>query len=1460
MNSLKIAVAGVLLVLTGCTSPQPDFGKLPLTFEENRGQAHADARFVARGPGYSLLLTASGNEIALRNEEKAISIRTRLLNANLDPHIEGEQGLTGKVHYLRGSEPSRWLTDVPTYGRVKYQGVYDNVDLVYYGNQSQLEYDFVVHPGGDPKSIVLGFDGADDLSLDGGGNLVLRSHGSELIQQKPVLYQYDGGQRREIQGGYRIDEDNEVTFDVGAYDPAETLVIDPILTYSSFLGGTDGDEVGRGVATDAAGNVYLTGSTTSTDFRTAAPYQATASTPDPELGFSDAFVTKLNAAGTALVYSTYFGGSSDDDARAIALDSSGNVVIAGMTESSNLPTTTGALRTTCNTSAGGTCTDAFVSKLNSTGSALVYSTYLGGNGDDEARGVAIDTTGNAYVAGKTLSTNFTTTAGAFSTNSVLGGFVTKFSPTGSVVYSTYFGVDGGATEVRGIAVDSAGSAFITGSTPASATTGTDVFVTKLNSAGTAALYSQFVRGARDEAGHAIAVDSTGQAYVTGQTSSINFTTTTGAAQRTFGGGPSFKSSDAGGNWSAGNAGMTRTSLYAIAVAATTPATIYAGADDELAGGLFKSTDGGLNWSAASTGISDPRIHALAVHPAAPATLYVGTRATGVYKSTDGGANWSVTGQATGFITALAVDPLTPETVYAAVDGAGISRSTNGGGSWTAINNGLSSLSVRTIAIHPTSPATIYAGTAAGIYKTTNGGTSWASFSTGLFDPNVNVLVLDPRNPNTVYAATNSVGIFRSTNGGSFWFSANGGLTSSTFGILVTSLVADPVSGTMYAAIGESNVSRIFKSSTGTAWTGTSLYAARINAIAIESANPNTIYAASAGGSDAFVAKWDAAGTLAFSTYLGGYRDEAGNSIAVDSSGNAYLAGNTSSTNFPAVNALQTTFGGGSDLTTDAFYAKIDSTVAVVYSSFLGGNGNDFGNGISIDSSGNAYIAGQTGSSNFPTAAPFTAVRPGLQDAFVAKVTETSTSPYTLVSRGGSVLSSLGASTAIGAGYARILPGAGTATPSGLAIFSLRQNNTLVSEAAVPASTLLTSGRIYAEVGGGADTGLAIANPNSQTATITFYFTDANGVSTAVSTTPIGANAQIAKFLSGPPFNGGSAVQGSFSFTSNVPVAVVALRGFTNERSEFLMTTLPVTDLLAAPSTDSILFPHFADGDGFTTQFVLVNPGDTTLTGSIQFYDKGTDTTPGQVLTRTVDGVSGTTFNYSIPSRSAKRLRTAGTGTLQSGSVRLVPTATQRRPDGVIIFTYKQSGITVSEAGVPSLRSGLAFRLYAEATAGFTAGQVGSAQTGIAIANASTAPATVNFELHTLTGTSTGLTGAKVIPGNGQVSMFLTDIPGFATLASPFQGVLRISTASSAGISVVGLRGRWNERNEFLMTTTQPISESQAPGSSEQFFPHFADGGGFTTQFILFNGSTDQAYSGTLRFLTDAGRAASLGVR
>jgi hypothetical protein len=421
----------------------------------------------------------------------------------------------------------------------------------------------------------------------------------------------------------------------------------------------------------------------------------------------------------------------------------------------------------------------------------------------------------------------------------------------------------------------------------------------------------------------------------------------------------------------------------------------------------------------------------------------------------------------------------------------------------------------------------------------------------------------------------------------------------------------------------------------------------------------------------------------------------------------------------------------------------------------------------------------------------------------------------------------------------------------MAIFSYRQSGILVSEAAVNASPLITSGRISAEVGGGVDTGLAIANPNSQPVTLTFYFTDQSGTNSPTGTTTIPANSQIARFLTQAPFNGGASITGTFTFTATAPVAAVALRGLTNERPDFLITTLPIADLAAPPVTTPLLFPHFAEGGGWVTQIVLVNPSDQAIAGSVQFS-----------VAVNISGQTATTFPYSIPARTSRILRTAGTGTaIQSGSVKLNPAAGNRTPVGLGIFSFRKNNITVSEAGVPAVPAGAAFRLYAEASGFFNTQQVGSAQTGVAIVNDGSTPATVNFELTRLNGTSSGLTGVETIPANGQVAKFLNQISGFEGVQVPFHGVLRISSTSSpSGIAVVGLRGRYNERGDFLITTTQPSDESAPAASSEQFFPHFADGGGYTTQFVLFNGSTDQSSSGSLRFFSQSGQSLSLTVR
>ena len=446
--------------------------------------------------------------------------------------------------------------------------------------------------------------------------------------------------------------------------------------------------------------------------------------------------------------------------------------------------------------------------------------------------------------------------------------------------------------------------------------------------------------------------------------------------------------------------------------------------------------------------------------------------------------------------------------------------------------------------------------------------------------------------------------------------------------------------------------------------------------------------------------------------------------------------------------------------------------------------------------------------------------------------------FAVVDRGGVSSVSSGTNPDLTVGYAAIQPNAGSAAPSGVAIFGFRQNNVLVSEAGVPASQAIRSGRIYAEVNGPVNTGLAIANPNNQPVTVSFYFTNSSG-DFGNDTTTIPAYGQIAAFLDQKPFNGPATLSGSFTFTASAPVAVIALRGLTNERGEFLITTLPVADLTST-STGAIVFPHFADGGGWTTQFVLVNPSDNVLTGSVQFVGQS-----GGPATVAANGQSSSNFEYSIPARSSQKMQTAGTGaSLILGSVRIIPASNTVVPSGLAIFSFRNAaGITVAEAGVQAATAGAAFRLYAEAT--------GSIQTGIAVANTSSNAATVAVEVTRLDGSSIGLTGTLSIPANGQTAVFLNQVQGFGSLQVPFQGVLRLS--SSAPIAVTGLRSRYNERNDFLITTTPPTNESAAPSSSALFFPHIADSRGYTTQFILFSGRPGSP-AGTIQFFSQTGGA------
>jgi pimeloyl-ACP methyl ester carboxylesterase len=473
-----------------------------------------------------------------------------------------------------------------------------------------------------------------------------------------------------------------------------------------------------------------------------------------------------------------------------------------------------------------------------------------------------------------------------------------------------------------------------------------------------------------------------------------------------------------------------------------------------------------------------------------------------------------------------------------------------------------------------------------------------------------------------------------------------------------------------------------------------------------------------------------------------------------------------------------------------------------------------------------------------------------------EVKSTTATAYRIADLGAVEASTGGYADAVTAGYARIEPSAQMTAPSGMAIYSFRQNDVVASEATMPATPLMTSGRIYAEITSTTNTGLAIVNPSTAAALISYYFTSDTGLESLRGTFPIPGGGQIAQFLDQAPFSAAAPFGGTFTFTSSTPVVAIALRGLINERHDFLMTTLPVSEL-KTPGQDVTVFPHFADGGGWSTKILLVNPTDEAMSGTISFFDQGTATTAGKLVGVIIEGQTSSSFGYSIPPRSSKRFQTAGmAASVQAGSAYIRPAWNSRTPDGLGVFTYKNAGVTVTEAGVRALPPAQAFRLYAEYS-----GEMNTGDTGFALANPSASPVTVSLTLSDLEGNSTGLAGTVTIPSNGQVATFIQQVGGFEKIQAPFKGVLRISTTSSpSGIVAVALRGRTNERGDYIVTTAVPVDESRSPVAAQFFFPHLADGGGYVTEFVLFSGSAGQATSGILRFFTQAGEPLTLSIK
>lgn len=900
-----------------------NYGKIPLSFEANQ----SSEGFVARGKGYALALTQNGAVISLRKASVDKSGRrdTEIRSANhvVAMNLKGSRShvtpksldeLPTKVNYLVGNDPGKWRTNVRTFGKVLYEQIYPGIDLVYYGNQSELEYDFRIAPGGDIKQIRLQFQGAEGLSLTADGDLLIAKDDGEIRLLKPHSYQEIGGARQSVESSYVIRGHNEVWFRVGRYDRTLPLVIDPVLVYSTFLGGTVGD-VGFGIAVDSSGNAYVTGETSSTDF----PVNSFQTTKGAS---ADVFVTKLNAAGTAIVYSTFVGGAGFDRGHAIAVDGAGNAYVTGQTASSDFPLAN-ALH---GTPAG--LFDAFAFELNSAGSGLVYSTYLGGSSSDFGNAIAVDQAGNSYIAGQADSRDFPVT-----TSTVKGG---------NALFGTFDGAGSWTPSEAGLIASTVNVITFDPTNGNIVYVGSENGIFKSADGGT-----NWMLASRQTANpvQGISVDPINPSIVYAATGS-----------------GIYKSPDGGSTFALLSAGPS--SFRAIAIDPITPANLYAvgGTGNST---LSRSTNGGTSWTTlnlANGGTGINQLNAVAIDPNTPATIYVGTN-RGVFKSTNSGGSFAAanSGMINETVRALVIDRTNPATLYCGTS-SGIFKSTNSSGSWTKINNNLSpNVPVPFVALDPNNSNVVYIGPQFGdaISKTTDGGNTWNSATNGYTGILVSALAISPTS-----AARLLAGSFTSSDGFVVKLGPSG--ASRIYATFLGGSSSDTVFGVAADSAGRTYVT----GSTG------SLNFPQLNSFLARGDN--------VGANEAFLTIFNAGGSMTYSSYFGGDGSDTGRAIALDSANNIYVAGISSSTFLPGPNGSQPTAGFGTNL--DAFITKFNPAAsALLYTVSLGGNFSDQCFGLAVDGPGAAYVTGSTSSTDFPVVGAIQPTKDGLSDVFVAKL-------------------------------------------------------------------------------------------------------------------------------------------------------------------------------------------------------------------------------------------------------------------------------------------------------------------------------------------------------------------------------------------------------------------------------------------------------------------------------------------
>ncbi|PYR59427.1 MAG: hypothetical protein DMF91_14840 [Acidobacteria bacterium] len=854
--------------------------RIPAVFVANAGQFDRGVRFYSRGARHAVFATDDGVTLALGSQTRGLALRLTFVSGSPGTRVEAGQPDQARVNYFLGRDPSTWRSNVATFREVLYRNAWSGIDMSAAVQPDRLKYEFRVSPGADPLSIRLRYEGATRLSISERGDLRIESGEAMLTDNAPRAFQYFGERAVPVSSSFVLFGNGEYGIAVGDYDRTRPLVIDPTIVYASYLGSSGFDEA-YAVAVDAGGNAYVTGVSDGIDFPvTPGSFQSMGGGARP-----DAFVAKINSSGSALVYATYLGGADYETANGIAVDSGGNAYVTGVSYSADFPITAGAFQATLR---GGV--DAFVVKLNPTGSALLYSTRYGGSSYDTGQAIAVDASGRAYVAGATYSMDLPETTTGF-----------QSAPR----------------------TDSSGNLSM------------DSFLIRLNADGSTVEYGTYMGGAAFDAASAVALHGT-DAFVAGQTYSYDFPTTPGAYQPVAAVTSVLKSDDGAAGWRYG--ALQVDSVLALATDPSDAAIVYAGTQGQ---GIYKSTTGGDTFSPSAGVRAGAFVYAIAVDPTASHIVYAAT-SDGLHKSVDAGAHWALTGPFGSVgVGDVAVDAGSGA-VFAA-DYRALWRSPDGGGSWVAVLGGTATA----VLSDPSHAGTVFAGIALNggtrMYRSADGGATWITI--GDIRDRVRKLAFDPSS-SIVYAATDSGGLFRSTGDAGFVK-----LVAFADRLLGVALDTSTTPTTIYAIQNQDIPADAVLKSTDGGSTVTRIAPRQSHVVprSLAVTGPVTLLVGVMRLPDAFVTRVNTSATgaasLAYSTYLSGAGSDDAKGIAVDASGRAYVTGSTTSGDFPAAEGAAPLGG---------WLLRLNEAGSAI--EYWARHGID-SRGVGIDASDAAYIVG-----------------------------------------------------------------------------------------------------------------------------------------------------------------------------------------------------------------------------------------------------------------------------------------------------------------------------------------------------------------------------------------------------------------------------------------------------------------------------------------------------------------------